>query len=223
MIKGMWIFRVPFTKIVDACNALKEIQATGEWEGIVSTFDLDDNSRPLFMTSCLSFKVLRQSIIESKKCVMLEHDIGYVELYNEGKLVDRVIHTGYSALAIVSDDIETADDALRYQQQTDFNCVKGTEDEPWSLATARPLGDIDPVKTLVYSNKQLIEIYFKSLIQQLKGNKFLIVQTADDSLSFTLVDKEAHILDCLNFLPDDLDQLYDDFENPPYEKLSSEK
>ena len=91
------------------------------------------------------------------------------------------------------------------------------------IATARPLGDIDPVKTLVYSNKQLIEIYFKSLIQQLKGNKFLIVQTADDSLSFTLVDKEAHILDCLNFLPDDLDQLYDDFENPPYEKLSSEK
>lgn len=228
MLVRIMIFNQPFKTIVDAYDALLETRAklTDEWEGVVCVFEFDYNTLPLFRTSCLNFNNLKQAVIESKKCVMLEHDVGYMDLYSDGKLVDRAIRNDYMSLAIIPDDsVNIAEDALHVQQNADFNYSVEKDGNPWEEVTPFSVGyrrcfnpeTIDDVST------NGIASCFKEAISKLKSNRFLIEQASADSLVFTLVDKKMNTVDSTVFLLEDLDQFEEEYEIPLYTKSSSKK
>ena len=220
MINGMWVFGEAFSSAKDAYNAILEVRATGAWKSVVSSFDIDDNTLPLFRTSCLNFNNLKQAVIESKKCVMLEHDVGYMDLYSDGKLVDRAIRHDYMSLAIIPDDsVNIAEDALHVQQNADFNYSIEKDGTPFSVGYRRCFNPeaIDDVST------NGIASCFKEAISKLKSNRFLIEQASADSLVFTLVDKKMNTVDSTVFLLEDLDQFEEEYEIPLYTKSSSEE
>lgn len=220
MINGMWVFSEAFSSAKDAYNAILEVRATGAWKSVVSSFDIDDNTLPLFRTSCLNFNNLKQAVIESKKCVMLEHDVGYMDLYSDGKLVDRAIRHDYMSLAIIPDDsVNIAEDALHVQQNADFNYSIEKDGTPFSVGYRRCFNPdaIDDVST------NGIASCFKEAISKLKSNRFLIKQASADGLVFTLVDKKMNTVDSTVFLLEDLDQFEEEYEIPLYTKSSSKK
>ena len=220
MINGMWVFSEAFSSAKDAYNAILEVRATGAWKSVVSSFDIDDNTLPLFRTSCLNFNNLKQAVIESKKCVMLEHDVGYMDLYSDGKLVDRAIRHDYMSLAIIPDDsVNIAEDALHVQQNADFNYSIEKDGTPFSVGYRRCFNPeaIDDVST------NGIASCFKEAISKLKSNRFLIKQASADGLVFTLVDKKMNTVDSTVFLLEDLDQFEEEYEIPLYTKSSSEE
>lgn len=222
MINGMWVFSEAFSSAKDAYNAILEVRATGAWESVVSSFDIDDNTIPLFKTSCLNLNILKKAIIESKRYVLLEHDIGYLELYGDGKLVDRSIRDSYLAMSIIADNIDTVDEALHFQQDRDFNYTE--TENPWSLDPNTSLEDlVDSGDLKPETSMDVLAIYFKKIIAKQKGNRFLIEQTASDNITFVLVDKQSNVLDSMVFLLDDLDQLDEEYESSLYTKSSSEK
>lgn len=220
MINGMWVFSEAFSSAKDAYNAILEVRATGAWKSVISSFDIDDNTLPLFRTSCLNFNNLKQAVIESKKCVMLEHDVGYMDLYSDGKLVDRAIRHDYMSLAIIPDDsVNIAEDALHVQQNADFNYSIEKDGTPFSVGYRRCFNPeaIDDVST------NGIASCFKEAISKLKSNRFLIKQASADGLVFTLVDKKMNTVDSTVFLLEDLDQFEEEYEIPLYTKSSSKK
>lgn len=222
MINGMWVFSEAFSSAKDAYNAILEVRATGAWESVVSSFDIDDNTIPLFKTSCLNLNILKKAIIESKRYVLLEHDIGYLELYGDGKLVDRSIRDSYLAMSIIADNIDTVDEALHFQQDRDFNYTE--TENPWSLDPNTSLEDlVDSGDLKPETSMDVLAIYFKKIIAKQKGNRFLIEQTASDNITFVLVDKQSNVLDSMVFLLDDLDQLDEEYESSLYTKSSSEE
>lgn len=222
MINGMWVFSEAFNSVKDAYNAILEVRATGAWESVVSSFDIDDNTIPLFKTSCLNLNILKKAIIESKRYVLLEHDIGYLELYGDGKLVDRSIRDSYLAMSIIADNIDTVDEALHFQQDRDFNYTE--TENPWSLDPNTSLEDlVDSGDLKPETSMDVLAIYFKKIIAKQKGNRFLIEQTASDNITFVLVDKQSNVLDSMVFLLDDLDQLDEEYESSLYTKSSSEE
>lgn len=222
MINGMWVFSEAFNSVKDAYNAILEVRATGAWESVVSSFDIDDNTIPLFKTSCLNLNILKKAIIESKRYVLLEHDIGYLELYGDGKLVDRSIRDSYLAMSIIADNIDTADEALHFQQDRDFNYTE--TENPWSLDPNTSLEDLTDSGDLKSETPmEALAIYFKKIIAKQKGNRFLIEQTASDNITFVLVDKQSNVLDSMVFLLDDLDQLDEEYESSLYTKSSFEE
>lgn len=216
----MWVFSEAFSSAKDAYNAILEVRATGAWKSVVSSFDIDDNTLPLFRTSCLNFNNLKQAVIESKKCVMLEHDVGYMDLYSDGKLVDRAIRNDYMSLAIIPDDsVNIAEDALHVQQNADFNYSIEKDGTPFSVGYRRCFNPeaIDDVST------NGIASCFKEAISKLKSNRFLIEQASADSLVFTLVDKKMNTVDSTVFLLEDLDQFEEEYEIPLYEQSSTKE
>ena len=220
MLVRIMIFNQSFKTVVDAYDALLETRAAGGWEDIVCVFDFDCNTLPLFRTSCLNFNNLKQAVIESKKCVMLEHDVGYMDLYSDGKLVDRAIRHDYMSLAIIPDDsVNIAEDALHVQQNADFNYSIDKDGTPFSVGYRRCFNPeaIDDVST------NGIASCFKEAISKLKSNRFLIKQASADGLVFTLVDKKMNTVDSTVFLLEDLDQFEEEYEIPLYTKSSSEE
>lgn len=217
MLVRIMIFNQSFKTVVDAYDALLETRAksTDEWEGVVCVFEFDCNTLPLFRTSCLNFNNLKQAVIESKKCVMLEHDVGYMDLYSDGKLVDRAIRNDYMSLAIIPDDsVNIAEDALHVQQNADFNYSIEKDGNPWEEVTPFIIDDV---------STNGIASCFKEAISKLKSNRFLIEQASADSLVFTLVDKKMNTVDSTVFLLEDLDQFEEEYEIPLYTQSSSKK
>ena len=226
MLVRIMIFNQSFKTVVDAYDALLETRAAGGWEDIVCVFDFDCNTLPLFRTSCLNFNNLKQAVIESKKCVMLEHDVGYVDLYNDGKLMERAIRNDYLALSIIPDDsINMAEDALHFQQNADFNYSSEKDGNPWKEVTDANTGYRCCFNPEVVDDTSISGIagYFKEAISKLKSNRFLIEQASAASLVFTLVDKKMNIIDSTVFLLEDLDQFEEEYEIPLYTKSSSKK